>query len=420
MSAMQLETQGIDVVMFRITSGKVPDELIRRVQAGVPVRLITDRGTVPKPDVLLALVQHRPHVGWRAFPSSGRTTPPIRTCIRNPWSSTAGTWPSSAPRTGRRRRRTRSASTTTSPARPGSSTGSPRSSCRKWNNLRIDGTPITPTMFQRLRAGLARDAGQRLTGERRARPGHVGVAPMGRRLVGAQVRRLLRHDQPSAARGAGLHARRGDRGRQLEQGIVQSLLTSGAVRLGLSVRACARTTYYWRIRGKTMLGDARRIQGPVWSFTTDDGTSPTVSLDKTSLQFGATTTGPTFVSQTGPQDGAADAERARHGDLDGDADATVDSRSRRRPGLAQPDLSSASSAVGGLPLRWQPRGAAQLNFTGAAIAVATVDVTLNLMATAVVPGPLRDASTRQLTFGRVSPAPSRLRGGRWTISRSRG
>ncbi len=28
--------------MFRITSAKIPDELIKRVDAGVPVRLITD------------------------------------------------------------------------------------------------------------------------------------------------------------------------------------------------------------------------------------------------------------------------------------------------------------------------------------------------------------------------------------------
>jgi hypothetical protein len=40
---MKLERQRIDVAMFRITSAKVPDEMIRRVQAGVPVRLITDQ-----------------------------------------------------------------------------------------------------------------------------------------------------------------------------------------------------------------------------------------------------------------------------------------------------------------------------------------------------------------------------------------
>jgi hypothetical protein len=31
------------------------------------------------------------------------------------------------------------------------------------------------------------------------------------------------------------------------------------------------TTYYWMIRGKTMVGDSRRITGPVWSFTTSGG-----------------------------------------------------------------------------------------------------------------------------------------------------
>ena len=43
MSQLKLETSGVDAVMFRITSGKIPDELIKRVAAGVPVRLITDQ-----------------------------------------------------------------------------------------------------------------------------------------------------------------------------------------------------------------------------------------------------------------------------------------------------------------------------------------------------------------------------------------
>jgi hypothetical protein len=34
------------------------------------------------------------------------------------------------------------------------------------------------------------------------------------------------------------------------------------------------TTYYWRIRGKTMLGDQRAINGSVWSFTTSGGVPP--------------------------------------------------------------------------------------------------------------------------------------------------
>ena len=40
---LRQETVGVDAVMFRITSGKIPDELIRLAQGGVPVRLITDQ-----------------------------------------------------------------------------------------------------------------------------------------------------------------------------------------------------------------------------------------------------------------------------------------------------------------------------------------------------------------------------------------
>ena len=42
-SALRQETAQIDVVMFRITSAKVPDEMIRRRQAGLAIRLITDQ-----------------------------------------------------------------------------------------------------------------------------------------------------------------------------------------------------------------------------------------------------------------------------------------------------------------------------------------------------------------------------------------
>jgi hypothetical protein len=41
-SEMRRETQQIDVVIFRITSAKLPDEILRRHAAGVPIRLITE------------------------------------------------------------------------------------------------------------------------------------------------------------------------------------------------------------------------------------------------------------------------------------------------------------------------------------------------------------------------------------------
>ncbi len=45
---LKQETEAVDAVIFRITSAKIPDELIKRVQAGVSVRLITDQAQYPK------------------------------------------------------------------------------------------------------------------------------------------------------------------------------------------------------------------------------------------------------------------------------------------------------------------------------------------------------------------------------------
>ena len=51
-SQLKQEKQQIDAVMFRITSAKAPDELIRRFQAGVPVRLITEERQYRNPTYL--------------------------------------------------------------------------------------------------------------------------------------------------------------------------------------------------------------------------------------------------------------------------------------------------------------------------------------------------------------------------------
>ena len=71
-----------------------------------------------------------------------------------------------------------------------------------------------------------------------------------------------------------LHARLCHRRGEFNQGVLQS----GSPPAGLSPRVpglAPGTTYYWRVRGKTMVGDgggpfnapARIISGPVWSFT---------------------------------------------------------------------------------------------------------------------------------------------------------
>ncbi len=42
-SGLNAETSRVDIVMFRMTSNKIPDQLIKMKQAGIPVRLITDQ-----------------------------------------------------------------------------------------------------------------------------------------------------------------------------------------------------------------------------------------------------------------------------------------------------------------------------------------------------------------------------------------
>src|SRR5207237_9749158 len=47
---VRTENRKIDAAMFRITSAKLPDVLIQRYQAGIPVRLITEEQQYRNPD----------------------------------------------------------------------------------------------------------------------------------------------------------------------------------------------------------------------------------------------------------------------------------------------------------------------------------------------------------------------------------
>ena len=75
-----------------------------------------------------------------------------------------------------------------------------------------DFTPLPPDepVLRVARLRCARTAGER----------HAAV---GRRLLGASLRRLFRHDAEPAARGAERHARVGDGGHECRQGIVRRL-----------------------------------------------------------------------------------------------------------------------------------------------------------------------------------------------------
>ena len=178
------------------------------------------------------------------------------------------------------------------------------------------------------------------------------------------------------------------------------------------------TTYYWMIRGKTMLGDARRITGPVWSFTTDGGGSPTVSLDKTSLRFGATTTGTAFAAWTGAQE--VRLTQNGPGTLTWTATPTQPwIQVTPSSGSGSGTLSISVAAVGGLPIFWQPRWRRPAAFHRRRHQHGGHRRGVGPQGKRLVPRRRSGTSTPQLISGRVSPEPFRSRGGRSTTSRSR-
>ena len=158
-SAMRPETQAIDVVMFRITSGKAPDEMIRRAQAGVPIRLITDRRQY----------RNRTYF-WHSYNIDRMFVAgiPIKWKVD---STDQDVHQKSVVLHGQRMAVFGSSNWT------GSSSDKQREHnyftrkpwfvdwfaaqfLRKWNNQQIDGTAHHPDDVRRLRAWLARDAGQ--------------------------------------------------------------------------------------------------------------------------------------------------------------------------------------------------------------------------------------------------------------------
>jgi PLD-like domain len=150
-SAMRLETQGIDVVMFRITSSKVVDEMIRRAQAGVPIHLITDRGQYRTPTyfwhsysidrMFLAGIP----IKWK-IDSTDQAVHQKSVVLygRNMAVFGSSNWTSSSEPQREDNYFTRKTSLVTWFA---------GQFYRKWNNLRVDGTPISPTMFHDFEPG---------------------------------------------------------------------------------------------------------------------------------------------------------------------------------------------------------------------------------------------------------------------------
>jgi phosphatidylserine/phosphatidylglycerophosphate/cardiolipin synthase-like enzyme len=278
---MRNETQQIDVAMFRITSGKVPDEMIRRVQAGVPVRLVTDRRQYRNTTYFWhsynvdrmymagipvkwkdsgtdqdmhqkSVVLHG--VGMGIFGSSNWTASSSDTQREHNYFTTKiwfVDWLKAQ-------------------------------FLRKWDNTRADGTAVTPAQYIHYTPGWPETP--------------VNVAPANLTLSAASSV-TLRWEGGWWAHKYDVYFGTTNPPPLVAQNFMPGSATAGVGSSKESFNPCAPpapfvsacpaglapgTTYYWRIRGKTMIGDgggpfsapARAINGPIWSFTTS-GSVPT-------------------------------------------------------------------------------------------------------------------------------------------------
>ncbi len=151
---MKTETQQIDVAMCGITSGKVPDEMIRRTQAGIRFAC-HGPAAISKHDLLLALVQRRPDVHGRHSCQMERRRDR----------------PGHAPEVGRARRRRHgnfgssnwTASSSDSQREHNYFTGKSwfvdwlkEQFLSQWDNTRVDGTAVTPAQYVNYSPGWPR------------------------------------------------------------------------------------------------------------------------------------------------------------------------------------------------------------------------------------------------------------------------
>jgi PLD-like domain/Fibronectin type III domain len=260
---LKLETTQVDAVMFRITSAIIPDELIRRRQAGVNVRLITDRNQYRNPtyfwhsyNVDRMFMAGIP-VKWKDN-SSGQDMHQKSLVLHSRDLAIFGSsnWTSSSSTTQREHNyfttKTWFVDWFTDQF------------ARKWGNIKAaihGGEPITPPMFLDF-TPLAPDA-------------PINVAPADHALgQGASV--TLRWEGGWWAHKYDIYLGTSPTNLPL---VVQDFAPGSATagvqsnRESYTVGNLAPgTTYYWRIGGKTMAN--RGNPGPIWSFTTSGGAPP--------------------------------------------------------------------------------------------------------------------------------------------------
>ena len=117
---------------------------------------------------------------------------------------------------------------------------------RKWNNVKVDGARSHAAMFQDFVPGFPETPVYVSPNERALGRGHVRHPEVGGRVVGAQVRHLLRHLQHSTPPAVRITLRARQRPGVSNQRIVHR---SPILQPGV--------TYYWRIVSKTMANGTR-------------------------------------------------------------------------------------------------------------------------------------------------------------------
>ncbi len=271
-SALRGETQQIDAVIFRVTSGKVPDELIRRKEAGVNVRLITDRRQYRNTtyfwhsyNIDRMYVAGIP-IKWKVD-TTDQDMHQKSVVLHSRDMAVLGSsnWTASSSDTQREHNYfTRKVWFVD---------WLKAQFLRKWNNRKADGTAIGQTMFQNYTPGWPEP------------PANLSPANVGS-VTGSTV--TLRWEGGWWAHKYDVHFGTTNPPPLVAQDFMPGASTAGVVSAKESFNPCtppapfvsacpgglaSGTTYYWMIRGKTMLGDSRRITGPVWSFTTAGGST---------------------------------------------------------------------------------------------------------------------------------------------------
>jgi phosphatidylserine/phosphatidylglycerophosphate/cardiolipin synthase-like enzyme len=290
-SAMRQETEAIDVIIFRVTSAKIPDELIRRHQAGVPIRFITDKDQYRNTtyfwhsyniDRLYAAGLDNPgsiQIKWRRDDASTDEDMHQKSLVlhsRNMAIFGSSNWTTSSSDTQREH----------NIFMPGAGTTGKAwfvewfkdQFDRRWNNRKAaDETPGAMGG-----SGAALDVPMYLDFVPGYPEAPVISAPANAALgIGSSV--TLKWEGGWWAHKYDVYFGTTNPPPLIAQNYATSAASAGVSSTKESFNPCAPptgfasacpegltagTTYYWRIRSKTMLGDSRAVTGSVWSFTT--------------------------------------------------------------------------------------------------------------------------------------------------------